>query len=167
MVGSDQERADIINDALGANAALKVSWSSNNWVKLRESQDWVYAYPDPEDRSVASQTDGDHILLFPQDGEQLCPRAWMEAAWPFVEHFRSNISFYPQAGFSYRRVTFIGHPDVQPSFGPDVEEALSASSWRTVERIPCRNADELHEELATRIKENVRFPKPDQLSKSV
>ena len=99
----------------------------------------------------------DHILLFPQGTDGLCPRSWMEAAWSYISHFRSGITFYPQVALLYSAVTVIGDPTIQPAVSSEIENALSDASWRQVERINCRSADALAQELNRRIELNAPF----------
>ena len=112
--------------------------------------------------------DGDHMLLFPQDKDGLCPRAWLDAAWPFLEKFRSNFGFHPQEAFAYRKVTLIGKP-LGNRFGVSqfVEDTLRSADWRKVERIFCESTDELKADLQRRIESDWPFldrPKGASLS---
>jgi len=81
----------------------------------------------------------------------------MEAAWSYISHFRSGITFYPQVALLYSAVTVIGDPTIQPAVSSEIENALSDASWRQVERINCRSADALAQELNRRIELNAPF----------
>jgi hypothetical protein len=132
--------------------------SDSQWVVIRASRPWVFRRPDPEERDRNLYTDGDHILLFPQDREGMCPRTWLAAAWPFLEHFRSNFTFYPPAAYIYNYVTLIGPPSGD-RFGiaPALEDLFRQAPWRRVERLATRKAAELKDILQQRIDKGERF----------
>lgn len=103
-------------------------------------------------------TDGDHILLFPQDNEGICPRSWIMAAYPYLEKFRSNFSFFPLEAEMYYNITLIGMPTGDRlGISKEVEEELKSADWRKVTRIECSNAEELEKALNKRIKANKAF----------
>ena len=144
-----------IERRIGAVDVVHIDWEPRNWVRMRASQPWVY-----RDGEI---NDGDHILLFPQAPSGLCPPSWLEVAWPFLERFRSYISFYPQAAAIYRYVTLIGRPlDQQLGISTEVEDALKRNEWRRVERILCRDADQLGFILRRRLMEGVPFRGRDE-----
>lgn len=140
-----------IESRVGVHAVWHASWWFNNVFAFRvDTEPFLYGDLSAEPADYAN--DGDHILLFPVDADGLCPRTWVESAWPFLEKFRSNFGFHPQEAFLYRKVTLIGQPlNTRLGVGPDVERALREASWRAVERIPCTTADELETELQKRI----------------
>lgn len=135
-----------------------------NWIFIHTSRPWVFKRIQKDRNKIEiSFSDNNHIMLFPQDVKGICPRAWLEAAWPFIAHFRSNFTLYPQLAFFYRKVTIIGHPHVQPSVSQGLENELrELGRQRQVERIWCRNAKELAKILLERIEHNIPFPEPDQ-----
>jgi hypothetical protein len=144
-----------------------VTWNRGHWIKARAGSDHLYAQRSVEEAAPADLRvdDGDHILFFPMDHEGLCPRSWIEAAWPFLEHFRSNFCFYPQEAFMYRQVTLLGPPlGTRRGIGREVEDALGATDWRQVERIWCTSAGDLAGVLARRMEEDVRFRGEDELA---
>lgn len=124
-----------------------------NWTWLRGSKPWVYTQslaPAEADRELLN--DGDHILLFPQDQNDLCPRSWVNAAWPYLEKFRSNFSFFPKEAEFYYHVTLIGK-STGDRFGisDEIERLLREAPRRKVTRINCTNAEELGQALQRRI----------------
>lgn len=147
-----------------------VVWKQKHWIKIRVGSKWLYAQePVPAEEDVEPEQymvdDGDHILVFPMDHEGLCPRAWIEAAWTFLEHFRSNFCFYPQEAFMYKNVTLIGQPlGTRYGIAQEVEDALRDNEWRHVERIWCTSADDLKGVLQRRIDEGMHFREKDELS---
>jgi hypothetical protein len=143
----------------------KVIWQNNNHVQIRDSLDYVYAYGEETDEEPRF-TDGDHILLFPQDSESLCDPEWLLAAYPFLNRFRSNFTFYPQQALLYKKVTIVGHPDVYPRIDPAMEEFFHGFEHLRVERIANATASELAEILDERIESGVQFPDYHDLSSS-
>ncbi len=153
-----------VNARFGFHAPWHASWEPGNWFVLRaNSPPWVYAQTDPEDQETRFAEDGDHILLFPQDRDGLCPRAWLDAAWPFLEHFRSNFSFWPQEAFVYKKVTLVGPPvGTRLGIRTEIEQALKEADFRAVERIWFSSSDKLAGILQKRIDEGVRFRGQDE-----
>ena len=172
----DEGYEDTIINRLGDVNPWHLTWDPGNWLKIRASKEWVYGIPiTPEPALEAAPGeeaqvkpaihDGDHILLFPMDQDGLCPQAWFEAAWPFLEHFRSNFCFYPHEAFMYKNVTLIGPPlGSRRGVAQEVEDALKSMSWRGVERIWCTSAADLKSALDGRIAENMRFRGQDELA---
>ena len=162
-----------IESRLGTFSLWRAVWDPGNWINLRASRPWVFRQEAPRKDTTDTLLeepyahDGDHMLLFPEDPEGLCPRAWVEAAWPFLEHFRSNFGFHLQEAFIYTNVTLIGHPlGTRHGIGQDVEEELKKANWRRVERIWCTSAEELATVLQHRVENNVRFAGEDELAPS-
>ncbi|HET90505.1 MAG TPA: hypothetical protein ENN99_07185 [Chloroflexi bacterium] len=149
-----------------------VTWNQGHWLKIRVGSEWLYTQgpiiketADAEVEIEKYVEDGDHMLFFPMDQEGLCPRAWFEAAWSFIEHFRSNFCFYPQEAFMYKTITLIGRPvGTRYGIAQEIEDALRDSNWRQVERIWCTSADDLRRVLQRRIEEGTRFRGRDELS---
>jgi hypothetical protein len=145
-------------------------WVPQNWIWLGTSLPYVFqtVYPTSQDDKPLPGfekllDDGDHVLLFPQDGQGLCPRIWFESAWSFLGHFRSNFAYYPQAAFLYKQITLIGKPvGNRLGYGPEVEEELRKADYRRVERIWITSGGELAEVLQRRIDEGVRFRDKDE-----
>jgi hypothetical protein len=124
-----------------------------NWAWLRGSKPWVYTQSlTAEEEDRANLNDGDHILLFPQDKAELCPRSWIVAAWPYLERFRSNFSFFPKEAEFYYHVTLIGKPTGNRyGISTEIEDILRSEARRKVTRIECTNAEELSAALDRRI----------------
>jgi hypothetical protein len=158
-----------IKNRLGDFGLWHVFWNKGNWMVIRTSKEWVYLQRPVREEEEAEQypDDGDHILVFPMDREGLCPRAWFEAAWPFLEHFRSNFCFYPQEAFMYKRITLVGPPlGTRQGVAQEVEDALKSKEWRQVERIWCTSADDLKKVLQRRVEDGLRFRGDDELTPS-
>ena len=178
---SDFEEADLdprsegydvtIKNRLGDFTLWHVQWKPDIWMKIRTHLTPVYTQGPITDEETGVEQyvdDGDHILLFPMDPEGLCPRAWFEAAWAFLEHFRSNFCFYPQEAFMYKNITLIGQPlGTRRGVGQEIEDALKSKKWRRVERIWCTSAEDLEAVLERRIEEAVRFRGDDELKPEV
>ncbi len=104
--------------------------------------------------------DGDHFLLFPQTVERIAPRAWFDAAWPFVAHFRSNFGLYLGEALLYSRVTIVGSSTVNPAVTGQQENFLNREAekvGRLVERISITNANDLGRILDWGVAHDVRF----------
>lgn len=157
-----------ITDRFGHRVPWKAYWVPNNWMTITASLPWVYSdiinvkkvmdidgveYPERKPK----YTDNDHILIFPQDVDGICPRSWIEVTWPFIEKFRSAFTLYPEQAGLYKNITLIGHPNVTPHIDDEYVEAILNSSWRNVERILCRSSERLSEILQSRIDDNVFF----------
>jgi len=155
-----------IQNRLGAFSPVRVGWTPSHLMEMRASLPWVFSLPAERGEKRALQTevnDGDHILLFPQDADGLCPRAWLDAAWPFLQRFRANFSLYPQAVLLYTHVTLIGLPlGTRLGISAEFEEALRRDEWHKVERIRCSNAEELQAILQRRVEKGVPFRGEDE-----
>ena len=146
------------------------TWFQGNWIWLGASLPYVFqtVYPTNEsDQPLPGfeklLDDGDHVLLFPQDSQSLCPRSWFASAWPFLSHFRSNFAYYPQVAFAYKRITLIGKPAGNRfGYGPEVEQELKKADYRRVERIWITSSSELANILQRRIDEGIRFRGEDE-----
>jgi hypothetical protein len=167
-----------IDNRLGTSTPWHAFWEPWNWILLRTSLPWLFAQytkqgevqPEGVPKDVPPTmyvpplySDNDHVLLFPQDAEGLCPQGWLDAAYSFLARFRSNLSFYPQLAFAYRKVTLIGPPvGTALGIGPDVEKALKDGAERQVERIWVTSADSLAGILKARIADGVPFRGKDE-----
>lgn len=130
-----------------------------NWIGLRGSKPWVYTQS-LSDMEAERQdlNDGDHILLFPQDKKDLCPRSWFIATWPYLEKFRSNFSFFPKEAEFYYRVTLIGKATGDRyGISTEIEDILRSEARRKVTRIECATAGELGAALQRRIQAGRAF----------
>lgn len=101
--------------------------------------------------------DNDHFLLFPQTLEAIAPRAWFDAAWPFIERFRSNFGFYLGEALLYSQVTILGSTDVVPAVSEGQETYLKRIDWRAVERIGVTSAKDLKRVLTWGVEHEVYF----------
>lgn len=130
-----------------------------NWVALRGSKPWVYTQTlDSEEDARANLNDGDHVLLFPQDDDDLCPRSWLMAAWPYIQKFRSNFSFFPKEAEFYYHITLVGKATGDRyGISADIENTLRSETRRQVTRIECANAEELSMALDRRIQAGRAF----------
>jgi len=161
---------------VGHGIPWKVQWAPFNWVKIKTSLPWVHSSIINNKKVQAADYDGDpynypvqepeyhdndHILIFPQDTNGVCPLAWIEAAWPFITKFRSDFTLYPEQAALYSNITLIGHPDVVPHIDTEYVAAITKSEWRNVERIACRNSSQLREILQTRIENGHFFGRKD------
>lgn len=161
-----------IKSLIGSGIPWHVQWAPFNWVKIKTSLPWVYSNIINNEKAKADDyggdskrypipsplyTDNDHILIFPQDANNICPRAWIEAAWPFIAKFRSAFTMYPEQAGLYTNITLIGHPDVEPHIDAEYVEAITNSDWRSVERIFCRSGEQLREILQARINDGRFF----------
>lgn len=166
-----------IKALIGHGVPWYVQWAPFNWVMLKTSLPWVYSDiinnkkvkaadygEDPKNYPVPTPkyTDNDHILIFPQDHNEICPRSWMEAAWPFIARFRSAFTLYPEQAALYTNITLIGHPDVSPHINDEYAEAITKSDWRNVERIWCRSSEQLQTILQMRIEDGQFFRGKDE-----
>ncbi|MCD4738212.1 MAG: hypothetical protein K8R89_03005 [Anaerolineae bacterium] len=172
---NDEGYEDTIKNRLGDFALWRiVVWDPSHWMMIRVGNSQLYTQrsivgvevKELEEVAAAQYVDdGDHILFFPMDQKGLCPRAWFEAAWSFLEHFRSNFCFYPQEAFMYKNVTLIGPPlGTRRGVAQEIEDVLKDNDWRQVERIWCSSAYDLEAVLKRRIKEGVRFRGKDELA---
>lgn len=150
-----------IDARLGQFGTWSVVWHPGHIFFISASLPWLFAGPRQDERENDNPelNDGYHMILFPQDNEGLCPRAWLEAAWPYLEKFRSNFGFHFYEALLYKKVTLIGLP-LGNRFGvsQEVEDELRQDPNRQVERIPCQNAEELAKALQKRMKTNLRYP---------
>jgi hypothetical protein len=164
-----------IRDLLGNSIPWHVHWNTENWLVIRTSLPWVCSSHINNERltledyskgrrppSEPKYTDNDHILIFPQDTNGICPLAWVEAAWPFIAKFRSGLTMYPEQAALYSNITLIGHPDVDPHIDAEYVDAIRETSWRKIERVWCRNSKQLREILQSRINDNVFFRDKDE-----
>jgi hypothetical protein len=89
--------------------------------------------------------DGDHFLLFPQSTavDDIAPKAWFDAAWSFIAHFRSNFGMYLGEARLYSQVTVLGSTDVKPAVSAGEQAFLARDDWRAVERIEISSAKDL------------------------
>jgi hypothetical protein len=132
--------------------------NQSNWIYLRASKPWVYTQALTEGEEYTSLNDGDHILLFPQDETGLCPRSWFNAAWTYLETFRSNFSFFPKEAEFYYHITLVGKATGNRyGISSEIEALLRSETRRKITRIECANADELSEALSRRITAGVAF----------
>jgi hypothetical protein len=111
--------------------------------------------------------DGDHFLLFPQTIERIAPRAWIDAAWPFIAHFRSNFGFYLGEALLYSRVTIVGSPTPNPAVTEEEEQFLKQDESRLVERLPATSGDNLRQVLDWGVSHDVRFGLGDKVSRMI
>jgi len=93
--------------------------------------------------------DGDHFLLFPQSTavDDIAPKAWFDAAWSFIAHFRSNFGMYLGEARLYSQVTILGSTDVKPAVSAGEQAFLARDEWRAVERIEISSAKDLTQVL--------------------
>jgi len=111
--------------------------------------------------------DGDHFLLFPQTIERLAPRAWIEAAWSFITHFRSNFGFYLGEALLYSRVAIIGSTTRNPAVTEEEEQFLKQDESRLVERIPATSGDNLRQILDWGKDHDIRFGLGDETARMI
>jgi hypothetical protein len=126
---------------------------AGNWILIRGSKPWVYTQTlSPVEAERENLNDGDHILLFPQDENNICPRSWIIAAWPYLEKFRSNFSFFPKEAEFYYHVTLVGKATGDRyGISAEIENLLRDEARRKVTRIECASAEELSAALDRRI----------------
>jgi hypothetical protein len=168
---SGSECKTLIQDKAGTDPLWVTVWAES---ANGDESTWIFIRPLPEPDPYVFRrtrggpkeslfTDNDHCVIFPQDEQALCPSAWIQAAWPFIAHFRSNFTLYPQLAFFYRKVTIIGHPLVKPSVSQQLEyELRELGGPRQVERIYCHNEKELAHILNARIVDGTPFVGEDQ-----
>lgn len=126
-------------------------------VKLREYK-WRYVIHDHR-----------HYLLFGQNRERITPKAWFDAAWEFIQHFRCNFGMFVTEAMLYDKVTIIGAENASVPVGRRDQEFLeeytgyleredgTKEPWRQVERLNVVNAKQLSKLLKDRIKRGVCF----------
>ena len=137
--------------------ALKVApLSAEEKDALRQASNTLQAAISDFDSSQLVN-DADHIMLFPQSFDTIAPQAWFAAAWPFIEHFRSNFGLYLGAALHYSRVTIVGSASRDPAVTEEEEAFLKRRVGPLVERIAVTNADDLRQVLAWGIAHDRRF----------
>jgi hypothetical protein len=148
-------------DKLATNGVLR----SAAEIKLREYR-WQYVIHDHR-----------HYLLFGQNEQRITPKAWFDAAWKFIQHFRCNFGMFITEAMLYDKVTIIGADNAPVSISKEDQEFLAEYSgrivqciekedgtveevrepWRQVERLNVVNAKQLYKLLEGRIEQGVCF----------
>ena len=113
--------------------------------------------------------DGGQFSLFGQDPERIAPKAWFDAAWKFIQHFRCNFGMFVTEAMLYDKVTIVGADDASVTVSREDQEFLeeytgyiekedgTKERWRQVERLNVTNAKQLSELLESRIERGVGF----------
>ena len=110
-----------------------------------------------------------HYLLFGQNTERIAPKAWFDAAWKFIQHFRCNFGVFLTEAMLYDKVTIVGADNapvpvsqedqwfLEEYTGYVEKEDGTKEQWRQVERLNVVNAQQLSDLLEKRINMSVRF----------
>jgi len=110
-----------------------------------------------------------HFVLFGQNAEHIAPKAWFDAAWKFIQHFRCNFGVFVTEAMLYDKVTIVGADDasvpvsredqwfLEEYTGYVEKEDGTKEPWRQVERLNVTNAKQLSELLEGRIERGVSF----------
>jgi hypothetical protein len=102
------------------------------------------------------------FLLFGQTPAHIVPRAWIEASWNYIHHFRCNFGFSATEAMQYPKITIVGTPDVAVSVTQKEEKFLrdylnDQPDNHKLERLWVRSADELKTLLDERVARNISF----------
>jgi|GEM_PF-3813335 len=132
--------------------------------KLKEDQGPWKVYPSGngatiyiESHNVRAIHEG-QILLMPRARDLITKESLM-SVWLFIWQSEANISFAPEDGFSYEKITIIGDPDLENGISTDVEAELRKSNEQ-VERIACRTPEELKRVLDQRRRDQTYYKGP-------
>ena len=102
------------------------------------------------------------FLLFGQTPAHIVPRAWIEASWNYIHHFRCNFGFSAIEAMQYPKITIVGTPDVPVPVTGKQEKFLrdylnDQPDEHKLERLWVRSADELKALLDQRVARNISF----------
>ena len=108
--------------------------NSSNWEIRFSPSEWVAIWA--KDARVAG--DG-HVLLLPRSHSLI--QDSLTVIGHFINDSGANLSFDPEIGFMYSQVSIVGDANIENGISLDQEKKLRGS--RKVERISCRNSEEL------------------------
>jgi hypothetical protein len=102
------------------------------------------------------------FLLFGQTPAHIVPRAWIEASWNYIHHFRCNFGFSAIEAMQYPKITIVGTPDVPVPVTGKEEKFLrdylnDQPDEHKLERLWVRSAQELKALLDDRVARNISF----------
>jgi hypothetical protein len=102
------------------------------------------------------------FLLFGQTPAHMGSRAWIEASWNYIQHFRCNFGFFATEAMQYPKITIVGTPDVAVPVTETEEKFLrdylnDQPDNHKLERLWVRSVDELKTLLDERVARNISF----------
>lgn len=138
---------DLINNKLKADQGPWKVYPSGNGAT-------VYI----ESHNVRAIHEG-QILLIPRARDLITEESLM-SIWLFIWKSEANISFAPEVGFSYEKITIIGDPNLENGISTEFEDKLRQSNEQ-VERISCHTSEELKRVLDQRRRDGTHFKGPE------